>query len=293
MGAELGLKLVEPEGWTCCGSSAAHGRDHVLATVLPVQNLSLIEQCGFTEVTAPCSACYFRFKSALYDMGCAPAPSQGEGWGEGRCADLRSEIAQRTGYAYQNRLRVLSVLDLLVEKVGMDRIAARVTKPLRSLRVVSYYGCLLTRPPQITGAEHAENPQQMDRIVATMGADAVDWSYKTECCGGSLSLTQTELALALTRKLLLAARALDTDVITTSCPMCHVNLDARQSQLGLDFQIPVLYITQLMGLAFGLPARRLALEKNMVGPKTVLDRIGHGNGEVSCPVRTSRTRRHS
>lgn len=110
----------------------------------------------------------------------------------------------------------------------------------------------------------------MDRLVAALGGEAVDWSYKTDCCGGSLSLTKTELALALTRKLLLAARAMGANVITTSCPMCHVNLDARQSQLGLDFQMPVLYITQLMGLAFGLPARRLGLGKHMVSPQPVL-----------------------
>jgi heterodisulfide reductase subunit B len=261
--AELGLALVEPEGWTCCGSSAAHGRDHVLATTLPMQNLALIEKSGFAEVIAPCSACYFRFKSALHD-------TRGE-------QALQSAVTERIGYTYQDRLRVLSVLDLLTDKVGIEAIARRVTRPLHGLRVVSYYGCLLTRPPAITGAEHAENPQQMDAIVRTLGAEAVDWSCKTDCCGGSLSLTETSLALDLTRKLLLAARALDADVITTSCPMCHVNLDARQAQLGLDFSIPVLYITQLMGLAFGLPARRLALGKHVVSPKSIQQRAWRGH----------------
>lgn len=280
--AELGLALVEPEGWTCCGSSAAHGRDHVLATTLPMQNLGLIEKSGFSEVCAPCSACFFRFKSALADMGYAVSASQEEGaephptplpGRERETKALRATVEKRTGYAYQNRLRVLTVLDLFTEKVSREAVAGRVTRPLRGLRVVSYYGCLLTRPPAITGAAHAENPQQMDTLVAAAGADAIDWSYKTDCCGGSLSLTRTELALDLTRKLIVAARRLNADAIATSCPMCHVNLDARQAQLGLDFQIPVLYITQLMGLAFGLPGRRLALDKHMVSTAPVTRRF--------------------
>jgi len=247
--------------------------DHLLATAMPMQNLALIEKSGFSEVSAPCSACYFRFKSALRDMGYAGAESTEAGEAPAELAELRAAVDARMGYAYQNRLRVLSVLDLLTERAGVQRIAARVTTPLRALRVVSYYGCLLTRPPAVTGAEHAENPQQMDALVAAVGAQAVDWSYKTDCCGGSLSLTRTELALALTRKLLLAARALAADAIATSCPMCHVNLDARQSQLGLDFQIPVLYVTQLMGLAFGLPAKRLGLSKHLVSTDSLVKRI--------------------
>lgn len=255
----LGLKLVEPDGWTCCGSSAAHGADHVLATSLPMQNLALVEKSGFTEVTAPCSACFFRFKSALHDM-------EGE-------SILKTQVARRIGYEYKDSLRVLSVLDLFQEKVGMDAIAARVTKPLHGLRVASYYGCLLTRPPKITGADHVENPRQMDQIMLSLGAEPVDWSFKTECCGGSLSLTRTDLALALTRKILLAAKTLGVDAIATSCPLCHVNLDARQAQIGLDFEMPVLFITQFMGLAFGMDAKHLGLGKHMVSVKPVLGKL--------------------
>jgi heterodisulfide reductase subunit B len=247
---ELGLKLVEPDGWTCCGSSAAHGSDQALATRLPMQNLALIEHSGFSEAVAPCSACYFRFKSAQHDVGHTPAPSEGEG--------------------QPPAVRVLSLLDLLTEKVEPMAMAARVRRPLTGLRVVSYYGCLLTRPPAITGAAHAENPQQMDKLVAATGAQSLDWSDKTTCCGGSLSLTKTELALELTRKLVLAAQAHGADAIITSCPMCHVNLDARQAQLGLDFSMPVLYITQLLGLAFGLPPQHLGLGRHMVSTRGLL-----------------------
>jgi len=255
----LGLKLVEPDGWTCCGSSAAHGADHVTAAVLPMQNLALVEKSGFAEVTAPCASCFFRFKSALHDV------EQSE--------TLKTEVARRIRYEYQGNVHVLSLFDLFRDKVGMDAIAARVKKPLHGLRVVSYYGCLSTRPPKITGADHVENPRDMDKIMLALGAQPVDWGYKTDCCGGSLSLTRTELALALTRKLILAAKELGADAITTGCPMCHVNLDARQAQIGLDFEMPVLFISQFMGLAFGLEPKHLALGKHMVSTKPVLDKL--------------------
>lgn len=258
----LGLKLVEPEGWTCCGSSAVHGADDVTAAALPTQNLALIEKSGFEEAVAPCSACFFRFKSAQHELRHDPA--------------LRTQVDKRIKYQYQDRVSVLSVLDLFEDKVGMDAIVAQVKNRLTGLRVASYYGCLLTRPPKITGADHVENPGEMDRIMLALGAEPVDWSYKTDCCGGSLSLTRTDLALALTRKLLLAAKALGVDAITTSCPLCHVNLDARQSQIGLDFQMPVLFITQFMGLAFGLDAKHLGLTKHMVSTKPILDKLARG-----------------
>ena len=122
----LGIKLVEPQGWICCGSSAAHGSDHVLATRLPMENLALVEKSGFSEVAAPCSACFFRFKSALHDMHEEP--------------ELKTEVTRRIGYQYQDRVRILSILDLFSDKAGMEAIAARVKKPLHGLRVVSYYG---------------------------------------------------------------------------------------------------------------------------------------------------------
>lgn len=256
---ELGVELYEPNGWTCCGSSPAHSTDHLLATTMPIQNLALIEQSGFKEVLAPCIACYARFKTAQYDISKKP--------------ELKKEVDAKIGYAYQDRVAVKSLLDVFEERVGLDAIAKRVKKPLRDLKVVSYYGCLLTRPPKVTGADHPENPMGMDRVVEKLGATALDWSYKTDCCGGSLSLTRTDIALNLTRKILENARAVGADIVTTACPLCHVNLDARQAALKLNQPIPILFITQLMGLAFGLEPHALALEKNMVDTREVVARV--------------------
>lgn len=256
---ELGVELYEPKGWTCCGSSPAHSTDHLLAATLPIQNLSIIEQSGFKEVLAPCIACYSRFKAAQYDIAQDPT--------------LRKEVDEKVGYSYQDRVTVKSILDVFEERVGLDAIGKRVKRQVRDLKVVSYYGCLLTRPPKVTGAAHPENPMGMDRIVEKVGASALDWSFKTDCCGGSLSLTRTDIVLNLTRKILDNARAVGADAIVTSCPLCHVNLDTRQDALKLDQPMPILFITQLMGLAFGLEPHALGLEKHLVDTREIIERF--------------------
>jgi heterodisulfide reductase subunit B len=253
----LDLELVEPPGWICCGSSPAHTVDHILATVLPMRTLATVEQMGLATVTAPCSACFGRMKAAAHTVANNRAMAQ--------------EVETQLGYAYQGNVTVQHLLDTLVDRVGLAKIEANVKKPLAKLRVACYYGCLLTRPPKITQAEHPENPMKMDNLMAALGAEPVNWSYKTDCCGGTLGLTQTPLALAMTQKILRNARDCGADVIAAACPLCHVNLDARQSHIGSDFQMPVLYITQLMALAFGLGEKQAALSKNMVDPRPVLE----------------------
>ena len=190
--------------------------------------------------------------------------------------ELKKQVDAKIGYKYQDRVEIKNLFDVFEDRVGLDTIARRVKKPLRNLKVVSYYGCLATRPPQVTGAEHPEYPVAMDRVVEKLGATALNWSYKTECCGGSLSLTRSDIVLKLTRRILDDARAAGADIVTTACPLCHVNLDARQAALNLDKPIPILFITQLMGLALGLDPHTLALEKNMVDTREVVAQIQKG-----------------
>lgn len=252
----LDLELVEPPGWICCGSSPAHSTDHTLATTLPMRTLATVEQMGLDTVTAPCSACFARMKAAAHTVA--------------NDGDMAKEVETRIGYAYRGTVTVQHLLNTLVDRVGLDKIEASVQKPLAGLKVACYYGCLVTRPPQITQAEHPEYPMKMDDLMRALGAEPIHWSYKTDCCGGSLGLTQTPLALKMTQKILQNAHDCGADVIATACPLCHVNLDARQSHIGLDFQMPVLYITQLMALAFGLGEKQAALNKNIVDPRPVL-----------------------
>ncbi len=256
----LDLELVEPPGWVCCGSTPAHSTDHILATVLPMRTLTTVEQMGLDTVTAPCSACFARMKTAAHSVA--------------HDEEMAREVAAQIGYAYRGTVTVQHLLDTLVDRAGLEKIQAKVKMPLKGLKVACYYGCLVTRPPKITQAEHAEYPMKMDYLMRALGAEAVDWSYKTDCCGGALTLTQTPLALEMTGKILQNAHDCGADVVVTVCPLCHMNLDARQSQIDLDFQMPTLYATQLMTLAFGQGSKASALHKNLVDPRPLLDEKG-------------------
>jgi len=254
--SELEIELVEPRGWTCCGSTPAHSTDHLLAMRLSLNNLALIEREGFSQVVAPCASCFSRFKSALWDMRQEP--------------QLKERLDQERGYDFRGSVEVKHILQLLGE--WRDEISGRVKMPLGELKVVSYYGCLLTRPPQVTEAQEPEYPMVMDHLVEGLGATSLDWSYKTDCCGAALSLSKTELALELSAKILRDAKAVGADLVAVACPLCHTNLDSRQGQMGLEFQMPILYITQLVGLGMG--NKRLGLEKHLVDPRGMLQDRG-------------------
>jgi len=256
----LDLELVEPPGWMCCGSSPAHTTDPLLAGYYAILNLSIVERMGLSQMVAPCLGCYQRFKAGDYEMKRNP--------------ELAARVAEKIGYEYQGTVETFHVVDTLLERVGIDAIRARVEKPLTGLRVVSYYGCATTRPPKYTGAERPENPVCMEEIVDALGAEPVDWSYKTDCCGGSLGISQTSLALELSAKVIENAHACGADIMINACPLCQVNVESRQVQMDLGFEMPVLYITQLMALAFGLEEKKAELGKNMVDPRPILRERG-------------------
>lgn len=252
----LGLRLIEPHGWLCCGSSAAHRADPEAALRLPLRNLALIEQYGFQEVAMPCAACFNRHQAALHEIR--------------HSSEHRTTAEKAMGYEYQDSVRVSSLAESILRHIGKEGIASKVQKSLKGLRVVSYYGCLLTRPPQITEAAHSENPMELDEIMAALGAEVLDWSYKTTCCGAAHSLTRREIVLNLSSRLIEAARQSGADVIAVACPLCHANLDARQFQMKLEYAMPVMYFTQLMALALGLPEKTAGLSKNLVDPRPLL-----------------------
>jgi heterodisulfide reductase subunit B len=267
----LGLELVEAEGWVCCGSSPAHRVDPHLAVELPLRNMAVIEQMGLDEVTLPCAMCFNRFRAALHDIASDP--------------QLKAKMETEIGHRFDGAVAVKSLLDVVVNRVGLDRVAGLVKTPLAGLKVACYYGCLMTRPPKVTGAEQPEYPQDMDHLMSALGATPVDWSGKTTCCGASLSVTRTDIVLDLSARILADARAAGAEAVIVACPLCHANLDGRQHQMKLpspagrgaggegdmgDMNVPVFYFTQLMALALGLGERAAALSKNMVGPKPLL-----------------------
>jgi heterodisulfide reductase subunit B2 len=253
----LGLALPEIPGWICCGSTAAHQTDPLLALVLPAKNLAA---AGGRTVAVCCAACYSRLKTANHEIAKDP--------------EVRRKVAQVVGSDYDGRTPVLHLLEILARDVGPKKIAERVTRPLKGMRVVSYYGCLLSRPPEVTNFDDAENPTLMDGLMDALGATPVDWPHKTECCGASYSITDTSIVLTLTREILSMAKLAGADAIVTACPLCQLNLDMRQKDIeakfGETYNLPVFYFSQLMGLAMGLSPKELGLGSLVVDPKPVL-----------------------
>jgi heterodisulfide reductase subunit B len=249
---KLDMNLVEPEGWVCCGTSPAHNTNHYRAVKLPMETLAIAQDAGHSYMTMPCAACFSRFRIAMHEVR--------------NDSELRQRIAEDIGFRYTGGIQVDSLLTTITDRVGYEAAARPVTKPLEGLKVVCYYGCLLTRPPNVTGEEHFEYPMNMDRLLEALGAEALDWSYKTDCCGGSLSLSTLDIALDLSQKILQNAREVGADVIATACPLCHGNLDLRQTQIneefGGEFDIPIVYFTQLMGVAYGIDSKTLGMDKH-------------------------------
>lgn len=256
----LDMQLIEPRGWVCCGSSAAHRSDPESAMLLPMENLSLIEQSGFTEVTMPCAACFNRHKTAQYELRHEQAQKE--------------QIDKTIGYQYQDTVHVSTLSEAILNHVGTEQVSQKMQKPLKGLRLVCYYGCLMTRPPNITGADHPDNPTDMDRLMEALGAEVLDWSYKTVCCGAAHTLTKPEIVIKLSGGLVNHAREAGADAMVVACPLCHANLDARQFQMDVDQPMPVLYFTQLMALALGLPEKEAALDRNLTDPRPLLRNKG-------------------
>ncbi len=254
--AKLGLELVEPEGWRCCGSGLAHGLPPAEGASHPMRTMALIDAAGFRKMTTGCAACFSRFRTAVYEVEHNPA--------------VREAVAEKTGYCYPGGIQVDHLLDTFSNDVGLDKVAAAVVRPMKDLKVVCYYGCLLSRPPEITGFQHIDNPIKMDALVQKLGTTCLNWSYKTECCGASLMMTQTDVALEMTEKVLRNAQEVGADAVVVVCPFCHANLDTRQEQIaqrfGRKYHMPVIYLTQLMGVAFGLSPKEVAMDKHFVSP---------------------------
>jgi heterodisulfide reductase subunit B len=252
----LDIALVEPEGWTCCGSSPAHATSASRATAMPMRTIGTVERMGLTTLTSPCSSCFARLKHAEHAATHAAVP-----------ATLAPPAAAEP---YRGSVRVQHLLDTFMERAGMDAIAARVERPLAGLKVACYYGCLITRPAKLTGAEHHEYPMKMDYLMRALGAEPVAWSAKTDCCGGSLGVVKTEVSVRMAKRVLDDARACGADLVVTMCPMCHMNLDARQQRMGYAASTPIVHATQLMVLAFSQGERAALLDKNIVDPRPLL-----------------------
>lgn len=249
----MGIELVELKDWICCGSSPAHQCDELISVALPAKNLALTARTdNLKEVCVPCASCYSRLKFTQSKMA---------------NEDLKKNVEQVIDAEYPEDIRVLHILDVIVEKAGIDAIKEKVVKSLNGTKIACYYGCLMTRPPKITGKGQFENPTDMDSVMEALGAEPVDWNMKTFCCGASFALTETEVVLELTRRILDDAVSAGAQAISVGCPLCHANLDGRQEQInkkfGTNFNIPIFYFTELIGLAFGIEVKELGIHRHL------------------------------
>ena len=213
--APLGFELKEIPGWECCGNTAAHASDRLLAAALPANELIKVRtDMKLDTVAVPCAACFGRFMAASHEM-------QDE--------SMKADVERVVGRTYQNGVNIHNLVDVYHEDVGLETLAAAVTKPFAGLKVAAYYGCLLTRPPKVTQADNPEYPVHMDEVLKTLGCAPVDWSYKTDCCGASLALCEQDMVISLTHKILKNAVACGAEAVICACPLCQVNLDTRQA----------------------------------------------------------------
>jgi heterodisulfide reductase subunit B len=253
IGPALGIELKEVPDWNCCGASAAHTLNHKLALALPARILALAERAQLTDLLVPCSACYSRLMISQNTLQNDEA--------------LRKEISGIIELKYSGSVRILNVLDLLASRTTTDGFAAKVIKPFNH-KVACYYGCYLTRPTEIVKCDRAEDPRMMDDIVKVAGGKPIDWAFKVECCGAGLSVSRVDSVARLSGRILEDAAMRGAEAIVVACPMCHTNLDMRRNvieeSLGRQYSMPVLYITQVLGLALGLDDRTLGLHRHIV-----------------------------
>ena len=250
----VGIELKELDDWNCCGATAYFHVDEILAYTLCARNLAMAEKENL-DLVAPCAACY---KNTYFTN---------------RYLKQDEDMADHINYAleeddlhFSGTISVRHLMEVFVEDVGLEEVANHVSQPLGDLKVAPYYGCQILRPKK--NGEEIEQPQFFEDLLTAIGAEPIDYAVKTRCCGGSVLITSREAALSMIHKLLKNAEDSGADVIATSCPMCQLNLECYQNQVnqeyGTNFNIPVVYFTQLLGLAFGIPNKRLGIGSELI-----------------------------
>ncbi len=251
--ATLDVGLAELSDWNCCGASSAHLLDDELAVRLAARNMLIAEREG-RDLLAPCAACFQRLKHAD--------------------KELKEDAARWTAEPYEGRAAIFHVNDFLEQPSLLKAVKEKTTRPLVGLAGVPYYGCLSQRPPKVTDAKAPENPTSMDCLLRAIGMEVRPWSYKTDCCGGSLAVARTDLVHRLSGDLFEAAQEARAECIVTDCPLCQSNLDTRQAEIeagrGKRYNLPVFYVTELMALAFGDGKAARWWKKHFVDPRPLL-----------------------
>jgi len=260
--ASLGIELIELEDWNCCGTTAYSSIDRLESICIPCRNLALAEKTGLDLVT-PCTACYRTFERVNSHLRLYPF-----------LKPKVDRVLAAAGLEYHGKVKVRHLAEVLVNDVGVEAIASKVVNPLHGLRVAAYYGCLLVRPR--VAFDDPENPQSLDGLLESLGAEVVPFPAKGRCCGGSLVISNVDLALGLIQRILESAHSNGAECIVTVCPLCQLNLDAYQgmvnSKFGTRYKLPVVFLSQLLGIAFGMEPKTLGFDKGIVSSEKVLAR---------------------
>jgi heterodisulfide reductase subunit B len=258
--SRLNINLREVSDWNCCGATAAHSLKHDLSLALNVRNLSQAKKDGYNNVVTPCSGCFNRLKITAHEIKTYP--------------EKLRKIASDNRCPFPEDIEVKHLLQLISEEYTPEQIRGMVKKPLKGLKVAAYYGCLLTRPASVIQFDDPDQPLSLDILLCALGADTVTWSYKAECCGGGFNASEKSIALYLGEQILSSAKKAGARAIVAACPLCQINLDARQEEIsasiGESYDLPIIYFTQLMALAFGCSRKELQLNKLFVSPESVL-----------------------
>ncbi len=257
---KLGVELVEVEDWNCCG--AAEVEDPELVYALNARNLAIAEKEGLDIVT-PCSICYYNLERSNIALKADD--------------ELRAKVKGiDSSLDYNGKIKAKHVLDVFVNDIGLEELSSKMSKKL-NLKVAPYYGCYIGRPPE-TAFDDPDDPDSMDKLIELMGGEIVPFSQmKSLCCGGPLMMTRSDIAFEMARKILDTAKSAGADCIALACPLCGMMLDGKQADiekaLHVEIDMPVVYITQLLGLALGIDAKELGLNKNAVDTKDILGKV--------------------
>jgi heterodisulfide reductase subunit B len=261
--SSLGIELIELEDWNCCGTTAYSSIDRLESIAVPCRNLALAEKKGLDLVT-PCTACFRTFERVNSHLKLYPF-----------LKPKVDKVLAAAGLEYHGKVKVRHLVDVLLNDVGVEAIASKVVNSLHGLRVAPYYGCLLVRPR--VAFDDPENPESLDGLLESLGAEVVPFPAKGRCCGGSLVISNVDLALGLIQRILESAHSNGAECIVTVCPLCQLNLDAYQgmvnSRFGTKFSLPILFLSQLLGTALGIESKALGFDRGIVSPDKVL--AGH------------------
>ncbi len=262
--AALDVEIADIPEWSCCGSSPALKTDRLLSTSLAAHNLAQAETQDSKDVVIPCPFCFRRLASAQDEVKKSEA--------------VRTRVEKTIERELSGDLEIHNLLGFLRYTLGLEAIREKVRKPLAGLRVAPYYGCYLVKPNGVTRFDDPENPVSMDEILTALGAEVADWDFKTECCGAGLSISKTGTVCNLAGRVVREAAYNKVDAIVVACQLCQANLDMRQDEIGKadrkKYAVPVIYFTQLLGLAFGMDAGELELRHHLVNPMPMLKQKG-------------------